>query len=74
LIPKDQRLKQPSKEEFDAEMAKFDREINEVRDRKRALTLKKQEIQQGGKMSGSQLTYKEAMNNKISENKKTRSE
>lgn len=74
LPAKEARLKQPSKDDFDAEMAKFDAKINEVREKRRQLTLKKNEIQQGGKMTGSQLTYKEAMNSKISENKKTKSE
>ena len=74
LPPKEARLKQPSKEDLDAEMAKIDAKINEIREKKKHLVNKKAEIQQGGKMTGSQLTYKEAMNAKINENKKTKSE
>ena len=52
----------------------FDEKINTLREQKRQLQNKKTEIQHGGKMTGSQLTFKEAMNQKISENKKTKSE
>lgn len=55
-------------------MNMFDEKINTLREQKRQLQNKKTEIQQGGKMTGSQLTFKEAMNQKISENKKTKSE
>lgn len=74
LPAKEARLKQPQKEDLDAEMAKLDARIDEIRDKKKHLLNKKSEIQQGGKMTGSQLTYKEAMNAKINENKKTKSE
>lgn len=74
LPAKESRLKQPSKEEFDAQMRQIDDKINEVREKKKELQQQRTEIHQGGKMTGSQLTYKEAMNAKISENKKTKSE
>lgn len=74
LPPKESRLKQPSKEDFDAQMQQIDDKINEIREKKKQLQHQRTEIQQGGKMSGSQLTYKEAMNAKITENKKTKSE
>ena len=55
-------------------MSMLDEKINAMRNDKRKLQEKKTEIQQGGKIKGSQLTFKEAMNQKINENKKTKSE
>ena len=74
LPPKESRLKQPSKDDFDTQMNQIDLKINEIREKKKQLQHQRTEIQQGGKITGSQLTYKEAMNTKISENRKTKSE
>ena len=64
---KEQRLKEPSKPEFDREMAAEDVKINEKRSKQNDLRRKRREIIDGGKVSGSNMTYRESLSAKISE-------
>jgi len=68
LPAKDARLKNPTKEEFDLSMKKLDDEINEIREKRKVLQQKRSDIHNGGKMTGSQLNYRDAMMAKIKEN------
>ena len=68
LPAKEARLKNPTKEEFDRNMKKLDDEINKIREKRKALQQKRSDIQAGGKMTGSQLTYRDALTAKIKEN------
>lgn len=76
LPTKDQMLKQPSKEAFDAKMAECDQKIQKLRNEQKGLHTKRREVIDGGKMSGSNQTYREALTGKINElrtvNKKKR--
>ena len=47
---KDERLKEPSKNDFDKEMAAEDRKIQEKRDKLQDLRKKRRDIIDGGKM------------------------
>ena len=64
---KDERLKEPSKNDFDKEMAAEDRKIQEKRDKLQDLRKKRRDIIDGGKVSGSNMTYRESLSQKISE-------
>jgi len=48
-------------------MAKLDKKIEDLRNQKKQLHNKRREIIDGGKMSGSSLTYREALSTKINE-------
>ena len=65
LPSKEEMLKNPVKEQFDAKMLKFDSQIAEARARKEELHQKRREVIDGGKMSGSTLTYREALTKEI---------
>lgn len=52
-IPKDQRKKEPSKEDYEKKMKELDNKIQTIRDKINELVLKKREAREGGKMSGS---------------------
>ncbi len=65
LPAKEELLKNPAKEAFDAKMVKIDGQIAEARARKEELHAKRREVIDGGKMSGSTLTYREALTKEI---------
>ena len=64
---KEERLKEPSKPEFERVMGIEDVKINEKRAKQNELRKKRREIIDGGKVSGSNLTYRESLSAKISE-------
>ena len=63
---KDEILKQPSHDNFEAEMAKLDQKIKQMRQQKDDLHQKRREINEGGKKQGSSMTYREELTQKIS--------
>ena len=65
--PLKDRLREPSKAEFDKEMATEDVKINERRAKQNDLRKKRREIIDGGRVSGGDMTYREALSSKISE-------
>ena len=65
--PLKDRLREPSKAEFDKEMATEDAKINERRAKQNDLRKKRREIIDGGRVSGGDMTYREALSSKISE-------
>lgn len=65
LPAKDEILKNPKKETFDAAMAKIDADVTELRNKQKGLHQKRREVIDGGKMSGSSMTYREALTGKI---------
>ena len=69
LPAKEDILKQPSKDVFDEQMAALDNQIKHLREQKEDLFNKKRETIEGGKMSGSNLTYREGLTAKINESK-----
>lgn len=64
---KEERLREPSKADFDKEMGAEDVKINERRGKQNDLRRKRREIIDGGKVSGSNMTYRESLSAKISE-------
>lgn len=72
IIPKDQRKKNPDREEFDKKMRAFDQQIEQGRSRIQGLINKKKETIDGGKVQGSSVTYKDFFKTKIDELKALR--
>ena len=72
IIPKDQRKKNPDREEFDKKMRGFDQQIEQGRSRIQGLINKKKETIDGGKVQGSSVTYKDFFKTKIDELKALR--
>ena len=67
LPSKEERLKQPSKEVFEADMGALDKQIDAVREQQKTLRAKRREVIDGGKIKGSNVTYREALTSKIKE-------
>jgi len=67
IVEKSLRKKEPSKEEFEKKMKDFDNKIMQIRDKINELSFKKKETREGGKVSGTQISYREFMNQKIEE-------
>jgi hypothetical protein len=72
LVPKDQRKKQPSREEFENKMRAFDANIEQVRGKILGLISKKREVLDGGKVQGQSVTYKDFFTTKITDLKALR--
>jgi hypothetical protein len=76
LPTKEEMLKNPVKEVFDAKMQKLDAQISEVRSAQKELHTKRREVIDGGKMSGGNVTYREELTKQIDllreDNKKKR--
>ena len=64
---KEERLKEPSKPDFDKVMGAEDVKINDRRTKQNDLRRKRREIIDGGKVGGSNMTYRESLSAKISE-------
>ena len=64
---KEERLKEPSKADFDKEMGAEDAKIQERRAKQNELRKKRREIIDGGKVTGSNMTYRESLSAKIGE-------
>ena len=64
-IARDQRKKQPNKEQFNKEMAAFDKVIESHRQEIRKVGGSKKDIIEGGKVGGTQMTYKDYLKTKI---------
>jgi hypothetical protein len=60
-------LKEPVKEEYEKKMKDLDNKIQAIRDKINNLSNKKKETREGGKVQGSQLTFREVLNQKIEE-------
>jgi hypothetical protein len=69
LPAKEDILKQPSKDVFDEQMAALDNQIKHLREQKEDLFNKKRETIEGGKIQGSNMTFKEGLTAKINESK-----
>ena len=61
LPSKEERVKQPSKEQLEADMSAFDKQIDVVRENQKTLRAKRREVIDGGKIKGSNVTYREAL-------------
>ena len=66
---KDQRKKNPDKSAFEATLANIENQIEAKREKIRSLGLKKKETLEGGKVSGSQLTFRDYIKEKRKEEK-----
>lgn len=60
-------MKEPVKEEYEKKMKDLDNKIQAIRDKINNLSNKKKETREGGKVQGSQLTFREVLNQKIEE-------
>lgn len=67
LPAKADRLKMPEKEALNKKVTSIEDQIKKVKDEKEALFLKKREVQEGGRMNESNMTYKEALSLKTKE-------
>ena len=72
ILPKDLRKQNPDKALFDKSIQEIDQKIENGRNKIRSLGMKKKEVYDGGKMTGSQLTFKEFIKQKIEECKELR--
>ena len=62
---KEELIKLPNKEKFDEDIGKIDSLIKDLRKKKDDLHNKRREIIDGGKVSGSSMTYREALSSNI---------
>ena len=65
MIPKEQRKKKPTKDAFEKAQRDQDHQIDQLWDKIKGINLKKKEIADGGKMTGSNVTYSEAIKAEI---------
>lgn len=65
LPSKEELIKLPNKEKFDEDIGKIDSLIKDLRKKKEDLHNKRREIIDGGKVSGSSMTYREALSSNI---------
>ena len=72
LPEKDERLKEPVKAEFEAEMGEFDKKIQAMRTERDAIIKKKKQLREGGTLSGTNMTQREALNNQLTEIRKVK--
>jgi len=66
-IPKEQRKRQPDRTEFDNKMRGLDAQIETLKNKIQSIITKKKEVREGGKMKGSQVTFKDFLKGKSEE-------
>lgn len=69
IIPKESRKKNPDRSEYEKKLHEYDTKIEALRDKIRSTGAKKKDVLEGGKMSGSQLTFRQGLQQKIEEHK-----
>ena len=67
IVEKSLRKKEPSKEEFEKKMKELDNKILHIRDKINNTSNKKKETREGGKVNGTQVSFREFLNQKIAE-------
>lgn len=72
IIPKEERKKNPDKAEFDKQIEELNAKIEGIRAKMRNTMQKKKEAAEGGRVQGSQLTFKDFLREKIDELKVVR--
>lgn len=64
LPAKEERKKQPDQADFDKKMRDLDNQIDHLRNKIRTIANKKKEVLDGGRVSGSSMTYKDFLKEK----------
>jgi hypothetical protein len=67
VVPKEQRKKNPDKVVFDKTLTDIEAQIEAKREKIRSLGQKKKETLEGGKVSGSSLTFRDFLKEKRKE-------
>ena len=67
VVPKEQRKKNPDKAVFDKTLSDIEAQIEAKREKIRSLGQKKKETLEGGKVSGSSLTFRDFLKEKRKE-------
>ncbi len=68
VVPaKEERLKPVDKPEFEKKMRSLDNQVDKLRDQIRKINMKKKDLHEGAKVSGSDMTYRDLLRKKIDE-------